>query len=262
MNASPAGWFPDPLGRYEYRYFNGAVWTADVSNGGNRLVDPNGTAPQQASSGPGGYPAPLAAAGAGGAFGAYEPPKSNGIAVAALVCGIIGALIAWAPFVVIFGLILAILAVIFGVQGLKRAKEVDKGRGVALAGLILGVAGIVLSAIGIWLTVVVWREVVDFIEPGPVVAEVTGCRSDGVFVEAGGTLTNRSSTRRDYTLFVEIEGSRGDRTLIDQLTNVAPGETVEWEVSGRATVDAGQCEADVTVQGPFPFGIELDPIES
>lgn len=259
MNTSPAGWFPDPLGRYEYRYFNGDVWTADVSIGGNRLVDPDGTAPQRATGGPGGYPAPVAGT---SAFGAYEQPKSNGIAIAALVCGIIAVLIAWVPFVVVIGLILAILAVIFGIQGLKRAGEVDKGRGVALAGLITGIAGIVLSVIGILLTVVVWREVVAFIEPGPVVAEVTGCRSDGVFVEAGGTLTNRSSKSRDYTLFVEIEGVRGDRTMIDQLENVAPGETVEWEVSGRTTTDPGPCEVDVTVQGPFPFGIELDAIDS
>lgn len=259
MTNAPAGWFPDPLGRYEYRYFNGSVWTADVSNGGNRLVDPNGTAPRHTPDSFGTYPAPLAAT---ATFGAYEPPKRNGFAVAAMVCGIIGVLIAWAPFVVIAGLILAILAVVFGFQGLRRAGEIHKGRGMALTGLITGVAGLVLSALGIWLTVVVWREVAAFIEPGPVAAEVTGCRSDGAVVEAGGTLTNRSSKRRDYTLFVEIDGIRGDRMLIEQIDDVAPGATVDWEVSDRASIDPGPCDADLSVHGPFPFGIELDPIDS
>jgi hypothetical protein len=40
---SPAGWQPDPLGRYEYRWWDGADWTADVSVGGVASTDPNGT---------------------------------------------------------------------------------------------------------------------------------------------------------------------------------------------------------------------------
>jgi hypothetical protein len=30
----PAAWYPDPLGRYEYRYWDGRQWTADVSRQG------------------------------------------------------------------------------------------------------------------------------------------------------------------------------------------------------------------------------------
>ncbi|MEX1107166.1 MAG: DUF2510 domain-containing protein, partial [Ilumatobacteraceae bacterium] len=39
-HTTPAGWFPDPLGRYEHRWFNGTTWTADVSLHGQRYVDP------------------------------------------------------------------------------------------------------------------------------------------------------------------------------------------------------------------------------
>jgi hypothetical protein len=48
----PAGWLPDPLGRYQYRYWNGAEWTHEVSTNGSHERDPLGLAP-----GPGAGPA-------------------------------------------------------------------------------------------------------------------------------------------------------------------------------------------------------------
>lgn len=36
---APAGWRPDPRGRYQYRYWNGARWTEQVANDGRSLVD-------------------------------------------------------------------------------------------------------------------------------------------------------------------------------------------------------------------------------
>lgn len=39
----PAGWYPDPLGRAELRYFDGAQWTEHVSTNGEQQVDPFGT---------------------------------------------------------------------------------------------------------------------------------------------------------------------------------------------------------------------------
>lgn len=43
MNSStnpPAGWFPDPAGRHERRYWNGSVWTEHVFTSGAQGVDP------------------------------------------------------------------------------------------------------------------------------------------------------------------------------------------------------------------------------
>jgi hypothetical protein len=40
MNAPAAGWNPDPTGRHEYRYWDGSVWTDDVSDNGVASVDP------------------------------------------------------------------------------------------------------------------------------------------------------------------------------------------------------------------------------
>ena len=49
-----AGWFPDPLRRFEFRYFNGERWTDDVSADGTRFVDPGPFTPPR-------EPAPTAA---------------------------------------------------------------------------------------------------------------------------------------------------------------------------------------------------------
>ena len=37
-----AGWHPDPSGRHEMRYWNGASWTDDVSDAGVAAKDPMG----------------------------------------------------------------------------------------------------------------------------------------------------------------------------------------------------------------------------
>jgi len=39
------GWWPDPTGRHEMRYFDGMSWTWKIEDQGNQRVDPKG-APQ------------------------------------------------------------------------------------------------------------------------------------------------------------------------------------------------------------------------
>jgi uncharacterized protein YxjI len=41
-----AGWFPDPFGRHELRYWDGQTWTASVSNGGVAAMDEPTGAPR------------------------------------------------------------------------------------------------------------------------------------------------------------------------------------------------------------------------
>jgi uncharacterized protein YxjI len=38
--AAPAGWFADPLGRHEMRYYDGTQWTEHVSSHGRTSIDP------------------------------------------------------------------------------------------------------------------------------------------------------------------------------------------------------------------------------
>jgi hypothetical protein len=39
-SATPAGWYPDPSGRYEMRYWDGDKWTEHVSRQGQTFTDP------------------------------------------------------------------------------------------------------------------------------------------------------------------------------------------------------------------------------
>ena len=39
-SAAPAGWYADPSGRYELRYWDGNQWTEHVSRAGQQYTDP------------------------------------------------------------------------------------------------------------------------------------------------------------------------------------------------------------------------------
>lgn len=81
---------------------------------------------------------------------AAAPVKNGkGMSIAALVCGLLGIVGGFIPVVTYFTFILAILGVIFGAKGQKIAKETGEGKGLATAGLVLGIIGVCLGALGL-----------------------------------------------------------------------------------------------------------------
>lgn len=62
--------------------------------------------------------------------------RSNGLAIAGLVCGIVG--------LVVFAIVLGPLAIIFGSVGLSRANHGAEHRTMAIWGIVLGIADVVL----------------------------------------------------------------------------------------------------------------------
>lgn len=81
--------------------------------------------------------------------------QTNGLAVASLVVGIIGLLTFWACG---GGGLLGVIAVVLGILGLNKAKEMnDNGRGLALGGIITGGLAIVAGI----LVFVFWFVVAD-----------------------------------------------------------------------------------------------------
>jgi len=242
-----AGWFPDPNGRHEHRYFNGRAWTADVADAGQRAVDPLGSAPSPI---PAGFPPGPPGSGQG-----------NGIATAALVCGIIGVLLAWVPFVVVAGFVLAVLALVFGIQGIRRANVSQSGRGKALAGVILGTVGLALSVLGVLLSVVVFREVRAFMNPAAHSVEVTSCQVDGRVAHVAGTLTNRDREAAEFSLYIVVDTGGARPVQADtahKIDPVAPGATVEWVATTFVDRAAETCTASADVFGPLPFGVDVE----
>ena len=71
-------------------------------------------------------------------------PKRNGLGIAALVLGLLAVV---TSFTLVGGIVLGLAAIVLGVLGRGRAKrgEADNG-GMAIAGIVLGVIGVLLSA--------------------------------------------------------------------------------------------------------------------
>jgi hypothetical protein len=65
--------------------------------------------------------------------------SSNGLAIAGLVCGLVGTLF--------FNVILGPLAIIFGGVGLSRANRGARHRGMAIAAIVLGVIDLIIFGV-------------------------------------------------------------------------------------------------------------------
>jgi O-antigen ligase len=79
----------------------------------------------------------------GAGYGGPSARPRNGFGVAALVLGVLALLLSWT---IIGGVVLGVLALIFGVLGRSRAKrgEATNG-GVSVAGIVLGIIGVIIA---------------------------------------------------------------------------------------------------------------------
>ena len=226
----PAGWHPDPSARFEFRYFNGRTWTADVSVEGRRFIDPLG-APR---------------------------PRRDGRATAAMVLGIVGATTGWMPFVFVVGAVCSVLAIVFGTIVLRRRGE---PRAFALTGVITGIAGLVLVVLGVVTTRVVSDAVNDFIDEPPAVVELQRCEATGDALTIEGSIENVGDESSDYRIVVAVaERTSNVKEVVIEVDDVRPGAPqpfgVTTELDGAGGTDEVTCDV-VDVTGPFPFGLEI-----
>lgn len=115
----------------------GSGWAPPAQQPGWAAPPPSGYAPPTQGFAPPGqppYPGYPPQQQHGYGYSPYQaPPKNNGMAIAALVCGIVGLLV--------FAVVLGPLAFIFGLVALNQIKGsggLQKGRGMAIAGIVLG----------------------------------------------------------------------------------------------------------------------------
>jgi hypothetical protein len=239
----PSGWFPDPHGRHEFRFFNGTAWTADVSDEGRRYVDPYGAAPLGPVA-----TRPGVASGPG-----------NGPATAAITCGLIAMFFAWMPVFVVIGIVLGALGLVFGMRGLRRARLNGSGRGRAITGIVTGGASLALSVVGIVLTVSLVSQFRDFLRPGLVDPEIVSCTvtSTGIVIDA--TVQNLEADERSYTVYAVMQWPRVS-DLVVTVDTVAPGEVRRFTLERAVSVADDTCSARLVVHGPTPYGIEMDRV--
>lgn len=288
-SGTAAGWFPDPLGRYDHRWYNGTAWTADVSVDGQRYVDPLPLTPTGPSPVPGAAPSsgspyagtsPYGGSPYPGSSPYSAPPNTTGgppgwqpypaarrptrtMAVLAFVFGLTAVATGWMPFVFVVGAGAGIAGLVLGIVARRRIRRGEAlGGGLAVAALVLAPIGLALCVLGAILTGAVWRELTAYLEPGPNDVEITGCSVADVGVEVAGTIENLDDEAHDYTVSVEVFD--GDR-LIDRtdaaVDDVAPGEVATWDVlalTGDDEIAAVRCEV-FAVNGPFPWGVDPEP---
>jgi hypothetical protein len=271
--SGPAGWYPDPAGRYEFRYFNGLRWTQDVSVGGTRFVEPEqavsfhpGAGPFQPGAGPfpadpftasryqpgaGPFPASTYQPGSGPA-----PRRSRGFAVTAFIIGLGSLLTAWIPFVFVGAAVGVVLAIVFGILGVRAAgRQQGFGRPFAIIGIVCAVAAGGLCVVGFNLTRTVMHEFNKFLEPGRYSADVT-CTSTDTLVTARGTITNETDVNRSYTITIEFDA--GGRTVTHRtvaVNNVTPAEHRSFTATTFVTATAPVTCSISSVTGPEPFGV-------
>ena len=98
---------------------------------------PHPNPPHQQAYQPAGYPPPAYG------YGGYQPQKTNALAIVSMIASIVG-------FIWILPIIGSIAGVIMGHISLSQIKRTNEnGRGMALAGLIVGYAGLALAIVGV-----------------------------------------------------------------------------------------------------------------
>lgn len=132
-SAPVPGWYADPEYLGSERYWDGSSWSDQRR-------------PAQAST-------------------ATSAP-SNGLAVTALVCGIVGAVLGVLPFTFFVGWILGIIAIVFGVLGRRRFdRDPAVGRkGMATAGIVLGFFTVIVCLVWLMLFIAVIGGTADIVD--------------------------------------------------------------------------------------------------
>jgi hypothetical protein len=237
-----AGWYADPTGRYDHRYYNGRTWTADVSSGGQRFVDQLGLEPT----------ALIANDASDGA--------NNGMGTAAMVLGIVAISTSWMPFIVVLGVIAALLALVFGWIGLRRAKRSGGSRSFAIVGLVTGASALVAATVGVLLTMVVLDAYNDYLNPQPNDIVVTECELQGARATMAGVLTNTGDRTADYSVligFVRLGTDNAHSSERIGIDDVEPGAEAAFTAQSQVDLEAIDCVI-LDVNGPLPFGVTVD----
>jgi len=180
------------------------------------------------------------------------PPPTNGMATAALVIGIIAALAVFTLIGAFVAFVPGVTAVVLGILGLQRAGRTPdgRGRGLAIAGIVLGALATVASLVA-FAVVAVFVASSDTALVGEQPAAVDDyeltdrtCEVEDGQAVASGILVNRSGQGHGFAVVTEFRDGTvplGTRTT-ELESELEDGASWGWEVV--LPVDVDQVDTD------------------
>jgi hypothetical protein len=175
------------------------------------------------------------------------------MALAALVLGIVGFVLAFACGI---GGVAAVLAIVFGFLGMSKAKTMGgTGKGMSIAGIVLGIVAILLSIL-FYLIIVVWaNNASDSLKniAGPANKSDYSVKIDDCSVDSydspqlTGTIRNLTGSSKSYMINFEFKTSSG--SVIDTSSTyvtVPANGSIDWSGSSSKTTTTSNLKCNVT----------------
>jgi hypothetical protein len=158
--------------------------------------------------------------------------QTNGMAVAALVLGIL-------TFVCL-GPVAGILAIIFGILGMKKANQTGTGKGMSIAGIVLGAVGTVATIVIVIALVAAGNSVKNNVQDafGPVSTSDYSLTTDTCKIDQygsvtfSGTIKNTASKDLGINIVGEIRNAKTNVLLSTEndYVSTTKGDTVQWSL--------------------------------
>lgn len=165
--------------------------------------------------------------------GGSMPPQSNGWSIAALVTGIVGFCLPGLG---------GLLAILFGFLGIRRSGVTHSGKGLSIAGLLLG-----LLSIGVWLLFggAIWAMVQGTAVNRDIAKQFLNDLSAGNLTNAAAAVDSSTIDQDDLQKLSDVIkplGTIQDLTTVSIQAQTNPG-TTEVFLGGAITFQGGQAKA-------------------
>jgi hypothetical protein len=140
------------------------------------------------------------------------------------------------------GPVAGIVAIVLGILGMKKAGEIGTGKGMALAGLILGIVGTILGVVIVVAIAAGGDSISDSLDDiggaaDPDDYEISlpadACSIDEFgFITFQGTIENTANRDMSFVIEGTIRDTADDVVIDRQNTyvDVAEGDTARWEI--------------------------------
>ncbi len=168
--------------------------------------------------------------------------------MASLVLGIVGILFGIIPFTFFLAWACGVIALVLGIVGRGRANRnpAMTGKGIGLAGAIMGGAALALGVVGIVILVVAFDKATGVADTDDYDLTEESCRVN-VFgtAEATGRITNTSGAEKRFIVDVEFrdasDGSRIEQRS-DFVNDLSPGQSSRWRIVADVDTTDVECE--------------------